>query len=138
MPRMISNPRQTLDDRGDTRQRPEVGTEPVNLSAFTQYLIQAPTLRHIDPSFPTGSTRAAESGDASTFPEPIPSQNTLPTRLQRTSHSGHDRAGSEQLGGFLSSLFEGLEISTRAKINSLHSSRIAGRERLVTLLCEAQ
>jgi hypothetical protein len=138
MSRMIPYPRQTLDDRCDARQRPQIGTEPVSLSAFTQYLIQAPTLYRIDPRFSPGSTRSAKSGYASAFPESIPSHNTLPARLQRTRHSSHDGASNEHLDGFLPSLFEGLEIPERPQVNFLHSSMIAWKERNVTILCEAQ
>ena len=138
MRRMIMDASQLLDHVGDPRQGPQIGLEPVRVSAVAQDLIQALPLRLVDAWLSTGSTRAPKGAGASTLPEPIPAQDALSTGVKSASHGGHDGARGEQLGGLFPSLFEGLKIPTRAKCNSLHGLMVARREPIVTLLCKTQ
>lgn len=135
MSRMILHTRQPLDDRGYSRQGPEVGPKPMRLRPLAQRPIYQLQLPAVQLRFAARATGCSQGCHTALPPLSVPTADTLAADLQKACHRGQNLASAEQLGGLLSAIFQGLEISSGTH-RRLHASIMHEVIRFVTLFCE--
>jgi hypothetical protein len=91
-------------------------------------------LRAIQFRLATSSAGRLERFEAAPPPCPVPPADALAAHLECPSDSGQNLTGTEQLGGLLAPLFQGLEISAGTQ-KCFHSIRDTGD---FTIICEIQ
>jgi hypothetical protein len=132
---MIRDARESLDQRRDPRQGPEVRRKSVRAGASAECVIDTRQLRRCQFRLPPRSPRTAQCGVPSPSPGLIPSADTLPARLQDTGDTGHDLAGRKQTRRPSAAQFQGMEISAWRHM-CIHGLSIQQAPRIVTLFCE--
>lgn len=132
---MILHTRQPLDDRGHPRQGPKVGSESVRARPLAQRPVHQLQLLAVQLRFAARATGRSQGWHTALSPLSVPAADTLAANPQKASHRGENLASAEQLGGLLSAIFQGLEISSGTH-RRLHASIMHEVLRFVTIFCE--
>ena len=136
MTRVVMDAGQSFNDRGDTRQSPEIGAVSMGLRSLAQGQFDAPPLRGAQFRLTAGPTRTSQCSSPAPLPLFVPSTDALSAYLKASSNGSQDQfARGEHPRGALSALFQSPKISPWM-IWSMHAISILTSSRFVTILCE--
>ncbi len=137
MTRVIMNAGQSFDDRGHTRQGPEIRAVSVGPGALAQSPLDVSALGGAQLWLPSGSAGASQGNSPASLPLFVPSTNALPTHLKSPSNGSQDQlTRRKQPSGVSTPFLQGFEISP-GMIWIRHAISILLFFRNVTILCEA-
>ena len=137
MARMVPHASPPLDHGGHPGQDPPIGAEPVRSRPLAQHPVELLQLSAVEFRLATCPASRSQRTDAALPPLPVPPTDTLAAHLEGSGDRRQNRAGAEQLGGLLSSIFQGLEIPSWTYLR-LPASLMQEAPGCVTIFCGIQ
>jgi hypothetical protein len=138
MTRVVMDARQSFNDRGGTRQSPEIRTVSMGLRSLAQGPFDEPPLPGAQFRLTAGPARTSQCSGPAPLPLFVPSTDALSAHLKASSNGSQDPlARGEHPHGAPSPLFQSPKISPWM-IWRMHAISIHPSSGFVTILCEVQ